>query len=223
MIQINERTASVLSRPVKRRKVALLPATASRAVSMTEALPIDLLADWTSHVKARSGAEVCIRPLRSEDREREVAFINSLSERTRFLRLMAPLKFLPPHLLNQLMDIDYNVRMALVASVVNDGVEEFIGVARYGATDDPTTVEMAVTVTDAWQRQGVARLLLAQLMKYAASRGFRRMCGFVLAENDGMLALARSVGFDAHYDSTEHLMRISCELGRPLHGQESCD
>jgi len=190
---------------------------------MTEALPIDPLAEWTSHVKARNGAEVCMRPLRSEDREREIAFINSLSERTRFLRLMAPLRFLPPHLLNQLMDIDYNVRMALVASVVNDGVEEFIGVARYGATDDPTTVEMAVTVTDAWQRQGVARLLLAQLMKYAASRGFQRMCGFVLTENDGMLALARSVGFDAHYDAAEHLTRISCELGRPLYGRQTCD
>ena len=183
---------------------------------MTEALPIDPLVEWTSHVSARNGADVCIRPLRPNDRVREIAFINSLSERTRFLRLMAPLRFLPPHLLNQFMDIDYNARMALVASVVNDGVEEFVGVARYGATDDPTTVEMAVTVTDLWQRNGVARLLIAQLMKYAASRGFARMCGFVLTENHGMLALARSLGFHAHYDSTEHLIQITRELAAPV-------
>jgi acetyltransferase len=182
---------------------------------MTETLPIDPLAEWISHATARNGADVCIRPLRPDDRVREVAFINSLSERTRFLRLMAPLKFLPPHLLNQFMDIDYHLRMALVATVDDDGVEKFIGVARYGATDDPATVEMAVTVTDAWQRQGVARLLVAQLMKYAASRRFARICGFLLTENDGMLALARSLGFEAHYDSSEHFIRISHELGRP--------
>jgi acetyltransferase len=128
---------------------------------------------------------------------------------------MAPLRFLPPHLLNQFMDIDYNARMALVASVDNDGVEEFVGVARYGATNDPTTVEMAVTVTDTWQRHGVARLLIAQLMKYAASRGFAHMCGFVLTENYGMLALARSLGFHTHYDSTEHLIHITREFAAP--------
>jgi acetyltransferase len=179
---------------------------------MTEALPIDPLAEWTTHVSARNGANMCIRPLRPDDRVREIAFINSLSEHTRFLRLMAPLRFLPHHLLDQFMDIDYNVRMALVASIENDGVEEFIGVARYGATDDPTMVEMAVTVTDAWQRQGVARVLIGQLMKYAAWRGFARMCGFVLTENDRMLALAHSLGFETHYDSTEHLMQITREL-----------
>ena len=181
---------------------------------MTAALPIDPLAEWTFHARARNGADVCIRPLRSDDRVREIAFINSLSERTRFLRLLAPLRFLPPHLLDQFMDVDYHGRMALIASVDNDGVEEFIGVARYGGTDDPITVEIAVTVTDAWQRQGIARVLLAQLMKYAASRGFARMCGFVLPENDGMLALASSLGFNAHYDSVENLMVITRLLER---------
>ncbi|RPH54703.1 MAG: GNAT family N-acetyltransferase [Lysobacterales bacterium] len=181
---------------------------------MTDRFPTDPLAEWTSHAKARDGADICIRPLHPNDRVREIAFINSLSERTRYLRLMAPLRFLPPHLLNQFMDIDYHARMALVASVDNDGVEEFIGVARYGPTDDPTTVEMAVTVTDAWQRQGVARLLVAQLMKYAARRGFTGMCGFVLTENHRMLALAHSLGFEAHYDSAEHLIHIRRELAR---------
>lgn len=53
------------------------------------------------------GVEICIRPLRADDREREVAFINSLSERSRYFRLFTPLRFLPPHLLDQLMEIDY--------------------------------------------------------------------------------------------------------------------
>lgn len=171
-------------------------------------LPTDPLAEWTFRVKARNGAELCVRPLREDDRVREIAFINSLSERTRYLRMMSPLRYLSPHLLDQLMEIDYHARMAFVASVERDGVEEFVGIARYGPTTHDGEVELGVTVTDAWQRQGVARLLIGHLMRFAAWRGFRRMCGFVLPENSRMLALAHSLGFDVRYDDQERQMHI---------------
>ena len=45
------------------------------------------LSEWTSRIQARSGASVCVRPLRSDDREREIAFMSSLSERSRYLEL----------------------------------------------------------------------------------------------------------------------------------------
>ena len=163
-------------------------------------------------VRTRTGVELCIRPLRPDDRVREIAFINSLSERTRFLRVLAPLRFLPPHLLDQLMDVDYDARMAFVATIMHDGVEEFIGVARYGPTDEPRTVEMAITVTDAWQRRGIARPLLQQLIRYARARGYLRMCGYVLPENHPMLALARTFGFQVCYSPGEHLTHISLDL-----------
>jgi acetyltransferase len=102
--------------------------------------------------------------------------------------------------------------MAFVATIERDGVEEFVGIARYGATDEAGTVELGVTVTDQWQRLGVARLLIHQLIRYAAWRGFKRMCGFVLPENGRMLALARALGFEVRYDAVEGLMHISTAL-----------
>jgi acetyltransferase len=95
---------------------------------------------------------------------------------------MSPLRFLPPHLLNQLMNVDYHARMAFVASHERDGREEFVGIARYGETNEPAAVEMGGTVRDAWQRQGVARLLIAEVIRYAIQRGFKRMCGYVPPE-----------------------------------------
>ncbi len=83
---------------------------------MVNPVPAELLARWTSQSSARNGVRLCVRPLRPDDREREIEFINSLSERTRYYRLMTPLKFLPPHLLDRLMDIDYDRRMAFVAT-----------------------------------------------------------------------------------------------------------
>jgi RimJ/RimL family protein N-acetyltransferase len=179
---------------------------------MSELAAPELLADWTSHVSTRVGVEICIRPLRADDREREVEFITSLSERTRYMRMFAPLKFLRPHLLNLLMDIDYRERMAFVATVERDGRERFLGLARYAVTDEPGVVELGITVTDDWQRRGIARLLMAELMRFAAWRGMRKIVGSVLPENHQMLALARRLGFTVSYDPAARLMQISCAL-----------
>ena len=172
----------------------------------------ELSKKWTSCVRTRSDVEICIRPLRPDDRQREIAFINSLSEQSRYFRLFTPFKFLPPHLIDQLMDVDYERRMAFVATVERDGVEEFVGIARYGETEQQGAAELGVTVADSSQRCGIARLLVTQLMRFARWRGLSRLTGVVLADNRAMLALAASLGFHASYDPAQHLVVISREL-----------
>ena len=144
--------------------------------------------------------------------EREIEFINSLSERTLFYRLMTPLKFLPPHLLDRLMDIDYDRRMAFVASAVPEGCERFVALARYGETDSPDTVELGITVSDRWQRTGIARLLIAELLRFAQWRGIRKVEGIVLPDNLPMIELAKALGFHAAHDYAQHLVVISKSL-----------
>jgi acetate kinase len=129
-----------------------------------------LIAAWTSAVETRDGSKLRIRPLESRDREREIDFVDRLSPATRYYRLLTPLKFLPPHLLDQLMDVDYRSRMAFVATCDGGGTERFVGLARYGETDRPDTVELGITVADAWQHRGVARVLMPVLLEYAHAR-----------------------------------------------------
>jgi RimJ/RimL family protein N-acetyltransferase len=174
--------------------------------------PAELAEKWTSYVRTRNDVQICIRPLRPDDRQREIAFINSLSQRSRYFRLFTPFKFLSPHLIDQLMDVDYRRRMAFVATVERDGAEEFVGIARYGETDQPGAAELGVSVTDSLQRCGIARLLVTQLMRFARWRGIGRLTGVVLTDNQPMLALAASLGFHASYDSAQHLIVISREL-----------
>jgi RimJ/RimL family protein N-acetyltransferase len=157
--------------------------------------------------------------LRADDREREIEFINSLSERSRYLRLFTPLKFLPRHLLDQLMDVDYRQRMAFVATTQQGGVEQFVGVARYGETDQPGVAELGVSVADAWQRCGIASLLMRQLFAYAREQGIHRLTGQVLPDNQAMVALARRLAFTVSYDPAQHLFQISRDLDAPETGQ----
>ena len=182
---------------------------------MASAIDTSGLERWVTQARSRRGAPLCLRPLRSDDREREVAFINSLSERSRYFRLFTPLKFLSRHLIDQLMDIDYRQRMAFVATTQQGGVEQFVGVARYAETDDAGTAELGVSVADAWQRCGVASLLLRQLIRYAHEQGIHRLSGAVLPDNPAMIALARRLAFTVSYEPAQHLFRISRVLGAP--------
>jgi acetyltransferase len=173
-----------------------------------------LLSQWTSQAKTRDGTPFRIRPLRPDDRAREIAFLDSLSERTRYLRLQRASKGLPPHLLDLLMDVDYEQRMAIVGTVGEADDERFIAVARYGDTNVPGEAEFAIAVADTWQGRGVGYLLGLELLRFARCRGLERLSGLVLPENDRMLSLAKSLGFSAKYDCADHVMKISLELTR---------
>ena len=166
---------------------------------------------WQRDVVLADGTHIVVRPLQPTldgERAREIEFLNSLSERTRYMRMLTPLRYLPPHMLDQFMDVDGERRMALVATVQLEGAERFIGVARYAVTDDPTSAELGITVSDAWHHRGVASRLLRCLMEYAKSRGLQSLTGFVLPENQSMLTLARHLGFEVRLASPEQLMKI---------------
>ena len=145
------------------------------------------------------GTPVTIRPIRAEDSGMEQEFVRHLSEDSRYYRFMASMRELSPKKLKFFTEIDYDRHMAFVATVVREGKELEIGVARYVATEHPDSCEFAVTVDDAWQGTGVAGLLMISLMQAARDRGFKTMEGIVLAGNYKMLKFARQLGFKRHH------------------------
>ena len=144
------------------------------------------------------GAPVTIRPIRAEDSGMEQEFVRHLSEDSRYFRFMGSVRELAPKKLKFFTEIDYDRHMAFVATVVRDGKELEIGVARYIATENPGSCEFAVTVDDAWQGTGVAGLLMISLQQAARQCGFKTMEGIVLASNHKMLKFARQLGFKSY-------------------------
>jgi acetyltransferase len=105
--------------------------------------------------------------------------------------------------------------MALIAVVFadesqQDAREIEIGAARYAVSADGETAEFAVAVADAWQGRGVGERLLRGLIEVAARRGLRWIEGDILANNLGMRALARKLGFQSRDRGGEaRLVRVS--------------
>jgi GNAT superfamily N-acetyltransferase len=138
---------------------------------------------------------VVIRPVLPQDEALTGAFFHDLRAASRYDRFLGPMRTLPPGLLAYLTHVDYSDHLALVAEVFADGEETVIAEARYARGPDKTSAEFAVSVADAWQRKGLARLLLGKIAKRAASTGVTRFYGETLASNERLLRLARKAGF----------------------------
>ena len=130
---------------------------------------------------------VTTRPVRPDDAPLFCRLWDRLSPETVHRRFHAPLRS-PPVDVHRLVEVDHDLREALVAVVGG----EVVGVARYDRSPaDPGTADVAVVVEDAWQGVGVGRQLLGELTQLAARRGVRSLTADVQADNDRMVGLVR--------------------------------
>ena len=143
-----------------------------------------------------NGMDMIIRPIRPEDAEMEQTFVRNLSEQSKYFRFMQAIDELSPQMLARFTQIDYSREMALIAAVQLEEEEKQIGVARYSINPDGRSCEFAIVVADEWQRQGIAHLLMQQLLAAARGHGLQLMEGDVLAANNDMLTLATKLGFN---------------------------
>jgi acetyltransferase len=152
-------------------------------------------ADLIDVVRLPGGERVVIRPVLPQDADLTIAFFRSLSGPSRYARFMSPMRELPIELLRRFTEVDYADHLALVAEVFANGRETLIAEARYVRQADPAAAEFAVSVAEPWQGKGLASLMLGKLACRAATAGVRRIVGETLADNAGMLSLARKAGF----------------------------
>jgi acetyltransferase len=142
------------------------------------------------------GAKYTIRAITREDFALEDEFIRSLSEESRYFRLMYTLKEPPVSFVERMVNVDGEGAMALVGVVESAGAQHFTAVARYARNPDGHSAEFAIAVNDAWQRRGVATQMMQALAEYAKRHGIERFEGEVLVANERMIDLCRWLKFD---------------------------
>jgi len=150
--------------------------------------------DLVDVVRFGDGRRVTIRPLLPQDAEPQQAFVRNLSAQARYHRFMSPIRELTPAMLDRLMQVDHRNHVALVAEAFAQGNATMVAEARY-VRDANDNAEFAIAVADAWQGQGLGRLLLRKLECIAAAAGVRRIVADTLRVNAAMLGLARRAGY----------------------------
>src|SRR3954464_3754286 len=131
-----------------------------------------------------------VRPLERGDRTGLAAAFDRLSAQSRYERFLGPKPRLSPRELDELTDLDRVHRDAVAA--FDPATGELVGVARYATyRGDPCTADIAVTVADGWQGQGLGTMLACAIVERAAGNGICRLVGTALAGNARSLALLR--------------------------------
>jgi GNAT superfamily N-acetyltransferase len=140
---------------------------------------------------AAEGLRYHLRPIRPEDGPRLVELHGRLSRRSVYLRFFGPHPTLSETEVKRFTEVDYEGRLALVATIGDD----LIAVARYDRTPGTSEAEVAFVVDDTYQHQGVGSGLLDELADAALARGVTTFTAETLAENRTMLDVFHHAGF----------------------------
>jgi GNAT superfamily N-acetyltransferase len=144
-----------------------------------------------------SGGEcVMVRAISPQDADRLQAYMRNLSGPTRRNRFLGAVNELTSKELERLTHMGGPGELALIAfGGAGGGDAAMIAEAIQAIVPQGQRCEIALSVTDAWQRKGVGTLLLSHMECRARLLGARYLVGDVLRTNDAMKGLARKAGF----------------------------
>lgn len=144
----------------------------------------------------RTGLELFLRPVKISDEPLLKDFFYALSDRSLYRRFISMRKDMPHERLQEFVVIDYTQETVILAVLKAERREEVIGVGQYGIDEATHTAEVAFVVRDDYQQQGVGRELLAYLTLLAKKQGLLGFTAEVLMENQPMMHLFKTMGFD---------------------------
>lgn len=157
-----------------------------------------------------------MRPIRPEDEPLVVRFHQSLSERSVYLRYFEAMQLSQRVAHERLLRVcfnDYDQELALIADRTGtDGSHEIIGIVRLTRVHGKNEAEMAMIVSDAYQRQGLGTELLTRLVEVARQEGLDRLTADILAGNYAMQKLCRKAGFRLTQRLNDDVVRAELAL-----------
>jgi acetyltransferase len=150
----------------------------------------------------KNGALVLIRPIRPEDERAMAHFHETISDRSTYLRFfhMEKLSTRVAHeRLVRRCSIDYDQEMAFVAEYESESGArpQIIAVGRLVRAPGTKEAEVAVLVSDAFQKFGLGSELLGRLIRFGRDEHLQKIIAVVLPENVAMRSIAARHGFVA--------------------------
>ena len=172
----------------------------------TPSRPNDYPFEWETTAVLSDGSTASIRPIRPDDRAMLVAFHGRQSQESIYFRYFRFRPELSDTELDYFTNVDYDKRMAFVATVG----DELVAVARYESGEQENRQpEVAFFVDDAHHGKGLATLMLEYLAAVARQKDLDGFTATVLAENYGMLRVFRRAGFDVSSRFSDGVIEVT--------------
>ncbi len=154
---------------------------------------MDDLSHYSVIERMRGGGILEIRALQPDDRAGLLTAVDHTSARSLYLRFFGERHHFTDKEIAFFLDVDFTSHVALVATAEHEGERVIVGGARYIVTR-PGQAEVAITVIDSCQGQGVGGILMHHLVSLARRRGLTELVAEVLSDNARMLKLFARCG-----------------------------
>jgi acetate---CoA ligase (ADP-forming) len=152
---------------------------------------VEALLQTPADVVLRDGSTMRLRPPRPDDAAALLAFFESLSDESLYLRFHGH-PSVDARLVDPVLEPDWFERGALVGA----SEDRIVAVANYVRLRDVRTAEVAFAVADDFQGRGVGMRLLEQLAAAASGVGIERFVAEVMPDNTAMLRVFTDAGFE---------------------------
>jgi RimJ/RimL family protein N-acetyltransferase len=141
----------------------------------------------------RDGRQIEIRAQRASDKADLIAAVGRASAQSLFRRFFTVKKHFSDREIEFFTNVDFIKHVALVAMVQENGCPAIIGAGRYVVLH-PGKAEVAFTVIDQYQGQGVGTELMCHLIKLARAAKLEELVAEVLPNNHSMLRVLEKSG-----------------------------
>jgi acetyltransferase len=158
--------------------------------------PLQYVSTWTM----KDGNQVTIRPIRPEDEPLMVKFHETLSDRSVYLRYFSSLSLSRRVEHERLLRIcfgGYDREMVLVAERIDPSTGErgIIAVGRMNKLHAGNEAEVAVLVSDRYQKLGLGDALLRRVVQIARDEKLGQVSAEMLTDNIAMQIITKRLGF----------------------------
>ncbi|MGC2536980.1 MAG: bifunctional acetate--CoA ligase family protein/GNAT family N-acetyltransferase [Candidatus Sulfotelmatobacter sp.] len=175
--------------------------------------PLQYVAPWTM----RDGNQVTIRPIRPEDEPLMVKLHETLSDRSVYLRYFCSLSLSRRVAHERLLKIcfgDYDREMALVAERIDPVTQErrIIGVGRLSKLHGRNEAEVAVLISDQYQKLGLGNELLRRVVEVARDEKLSQVSAEMLTDNLAMQIIMKRLGFRVRTEEDMTSVRAFLDL-----------
>lgn len=155
------------------------------------------------HTAEFGGKTLFFRPVKASDERLFQEYLYRLSERSVYLRFFQRRKAFPRDLAQELVAVDYADNLGIVATEGTSDTAPIVAAAHWMLDPNSNMAEVAFSVADEYQRQGIGTHLFQFMVRLARERGIRGFRATVMAANVGMRRIFEKSGYVLHtaYDS----------------------
>ena len=154
--------------------------------------------EYTEHVLLKNGQGILFKPAVESDIHLVESFMKRISQESLRMRFMASVSEIPQKVIQDLCHGDFSQSGCILAIKEEDSNTKVIGLGNYIAIGNGRTAEVAFLIEDEYQGRGISTLLLERLAGIAAANGFVEFEAEVLPDNQPMMNVFKSSGFEKH-------------------------